>query len=582
MLDKIQTHRLTGTIDGISFSGSDVIGVSYSNQCTGKKVNLGGVNIGTLKLTFLNNPLSRGDYLGKVITISDGLLLAPNTWEDIPIGTFYVSEAVWQASGMVDITAYDVLSLLDKPVTFNSTTGKLYEYCHYIEQETGAVFGLTEEETDDLPNGTEIVSLYPENNITTFRDLVSCLAEFIGGFAYADRTGTWKIKNYTSSSVVSVPKDRRISGAKFSDFETLYDTIQYTDIVNNTVKTVGEGLGLVLNLGKQPFLQYGLPEVINSRASNIAEAIEVMAYTPFSVSLLPAFVALDLGDVITFASDYADQTTEGAVMSVNWIYNKSFKVECYGENPNLRTAQSATDKNIAGLLSKSNDNTIRYYTYVNIADHEGIETEETIASFHFATNIDTTVTIWEEIQADFSLDDETEPMQVIFHYYLNNVEEPYTPIQTISASGVHTLDYNYFLQGISGGLRNEWLVTMECIGGSAAIDEGNIHICLSGQGLVGEEAFIGIIEVSDTIPNFIISAIEAGAFTEAVSVSANTDIYEAPTDNISIYDITDRTSSDFSEVVSVILVLDESFSMFCGDGFYCGDDMATGFYNTLI
>ena len=43
MLDQIQTHALSGTIGSTSFSGNDVIGVSYTNKCTEKKVNIGGV-----------------------------------------------------------------------------------------------------------------------------------------------------------------------------------------------------------------------------------------------------------------------------------------------------------------------------------------------------------------------------------------------------------------------------------------------------------------------------------------------------------------------------------------------------------
>ena len=109
MLDQVQTHRLTGLLAGtISFTDADVIGVSYHNQCSGKNVALGSVNIGTLKLTFLNDPLNRGDYYGKTISISDGLLVDNSdpdnpVFEDIPIGVFYIAEATWRASGMVDI-----------------------------------------------------------------------------------------------------------------------------------------------------------------------------------------------------------------------------------------------------------------------------------------------------------------------------------------------------------------------------------------------------------------------------------------------------------------------------------------------
>lgn len=57
MLDQIQTHKLSGTVDNVPFTDADVIGVSYTNRCADKKVELGSVNIGTLKLTFLTDLL---------------------------------------------------------------------------------------------------------------------------------------------------------------------------------------------------------------------------------------------------------------------------------------------------------------------------------------------------------------------------------------------------------------------------------------------------------------------------------------------------------------------------------------------
>ena len=523
MLDQVQTHRLKGTINGIPFTGDDVIGVSYKNQCADKKVNIGSVSIGTLKLTFLTDILNRGEYQNKAITISDGLLIdAENdTWEDIPVGTFYIAEAVWTSAGMVDITAYDCLSMMDKELGFTQTTGKVYDFCQYIQLATGAICGMTEAQCDALPNGTEIISPYAENDMTTYRDLLSGLAEFIGGFAFAGKDGKWYLKDFGDTAVVSIPKNRRVSGAKFSDFATNYDTISWVDLKSDIVKYAGASQGIVMNLGNQPFLQYGLDNIIQQRADAIANAVSNMAYTPFEASLLPAFIALDLGDVIDLTADYAGDTSTGAVMALTWTYNKSVKVYCYGENPNLRTAQSATDKNIAGIVSRSNDKTIRYYTYVNVAAVDDIETEETVGSLIFATNVDTTVTMWHEIEADFTLDDESTPMKAIVHYYLNGVEEPYHPIMTIGESGVHTLDYNYFLQGITGGERNEWLVSMECVGGSADIAVGDVHICLSGQGLVGAESFTGVITASDNMPLFVIHGIGSGAFLDTITVNTH-------------------------------------------------------------
>lgn len=411
---------------------------------------------------------------------------------------------------------------------------------------------MTEAECDLLPNGEDIISPFVENNMTTYRDLLSALAEFIGGFATANRDGTWRLQTFDDTSILTFPKNRRMSGTTFSDFTTYYDTIQYTDLVSQTTKYVGDGQGLTMNLGSQPFLQYGTSATINERLANIIEQMEKMVYTPFDVSGLPAFVALDLGDVITLSNDYSGGSSVGAVMSLSWTYNKTVKMSCYGENPNLRSAQSATDKNIAGLLARTDSKSIQYYTFSNVAEIEDITDEEVIGSFYFATLETTTVTMWHEIQADFTLDDESDPMQVIVHYYLNGVKEAYTPIMTIGESGVHTLDYNYFLKGITGGLRNEWTVTLECVGGTADIGIDNVHICLTGQGLVGADSFLGLIEVSEEIPLFVVSGIAIGAFSDSAVLTQYANDKETASDNIGLFDF-DYPSQGFSESVTIYM-----------------------------
>ena len=142
MFDQVQTHKLTGTIDtSISFTGEDVIGVNYTNKCTDKKVSIGGVNIGVLKLTFLKDLLNRGDYYGKKITLYDSLLLGYDEfdveiWESVPLGVFYVGEATWTAEGMIDVTAYDCLSKMDIPLAMSQTSGYLYDFCKLVELRT--------------------------------------------------------------------------------------------------------------------------------------------------------------------------------------------------------------------------------------------------------------------------------------------------------------------------------------------------------------------------------------------------------------------------------------------------------------
>lgn len=584
MLDQIQTHKLSGVIDGVSFTDADVIGVSYSNRCADKKVELGSVYIGTLKLTFLTDILERGEYQGKTITLSDSLLVGYDEfdepiYESVPIGTFYVAEAVWTAAG-VDITAYDVLSKLDKNFEISQASSKIYGFCQYIATETGTTFGMTEAECDLLPNGTEIIGIYEESNLETFRDLLSALAQMVGGFAYADRNGSWKLRAFDDDSVLTIPKQRRKSGSSFSDFETLYDTVSFTDAQAKLVRVFGDGNGLTMNLGTQPFLQLGVYEAKERRAEKIVNSIKRMKYTPFSISMLPAFVALDLGDVVSLTDDYSGDTSTGAVMELTWTYNKSFSVKCYGDNPNLRKGQSKTDKDISGLINNTTQNEVSYYTYTNLDPITfGSEQEVTIASLAFTSAQTTTVKIMHEFIFDmlrdlginggyelrYYLDEELvsyKPYESLSAIVANTEvpivpqpsEEPYTEEKEAVIDPVDfsiTRDFFYIVRNVAPNQRHTWQVRIVTHGiEETTIDTNHAHVVLEGQRLYGSEYFDGQIEIKENF--FKISLVGMG-IKENISESVDFDFTEVPwgiaSDNIYVYEIDGLAVKDLTEVM---------------------------------
>lgn len=530
MLDQVQTHRLRGTIGGVDFTEADVIGVSYTNQCADKNVNLGSVNIGTLKLTFLTDILNRGEYQGKTVTLYDSLFLGieddEEVWEEVPIGVFYISEATWNAAG-VDIVAYDCLSKLDKKINIEQTSSKLFGFCQYIAQETGTTFGMTEAECDVLPNGTEIIAPYEEANFETFRDMLSSLAQIIGGFAYAAKNGTWKLRAFDDDALFEIPKNRRMSGSSFSDYKTLYDTVMFTDAQAKMTRVVGEGEGLTMNLGTQAFLQLGTYEAKMRRARTIASSISRMNYIPFKASMLPAMICLDLGDVISLVDDHSGDTSTGAIMSMTWTYNKSISVQCYGDNPNLRNGQGKTEKDISGILNQTVQNEVTYYTYTNL-DSITIEdeTETTIASLAFTAAQTTTVKILHEFILEMARSLGIAGSYEI-RYYLDEELVSYKPYESLSpilasvdipvpptspeeeetetidvdiqdVNFAITKDFFYVIRDVAPNQRHTWQVRILTHGiNQTIINPNNAHIVLEGQRLYGDEYFDGTVDVRE-------------------------------------------------------------------------------------
>lgn len=557
MFDNVQTHSLRGTINqSFVFTDDDVIGVSYTNQCSDKKVALGSVNIGVLKLTFLKDILNRGDYYNKKIVLSDSLLTGYDqgdepVWESVPIGEFFVGDAVHTGPDMVDITAYDCLSKLDKTLEIQQTSGYLYDFCTAIARDTGTTFGMTQEEVEALPNSTVIIGPYPDNDMSTYRDLLSKLAVMIGGFAYAGRDGTWKLKSFNNTSVLSIPKNRRFSGSKFSDYQTRFDGISYEDVkTTGQTKYIGNPNGFVMELGNNPFLQYGTGDFVINRVSEIYSKVQLMRYTPFDVTLLPAFIALDLGDVLSFVGDYTADTTTGALMKLTWVYNKSFKVQCFGSNPNLRKGQSSTDHALKGASSANREGRIATFTAKNIQSFEIDSTKEKILSCYFSTSSTQPMLTLTEVKFDLE-----SPGTVEVYYVLDEEEVLYVPTETYSEAGIHTLSLMYPIQVDEINTRHKFEVLMKTSSG-LTIDAEDARIYVQGTGydltagfdglITAEDEFIVVdfgymepiefsenvvidaaipntrVQVSDTIGEYTFSALEAVEITEVVSLYMRT------------------------------------------------------------
>ena len=555
MFDNVQTHKLSGTIhQDYAFTDADVIGVSYTNQCSDKKVSLGSVNIGNLKLTFLKDILNRGDYYDKEIVISDSLLTGYDenedpVWEAVPLGKFYVGDAVHTGPDMVDITAYDCLSKLDKTLEISQTSGYLYDFCTAIARDTGTTFGMTQAEVEELPNSTVIIGPYPDNDMSTYRDMLSKLAQMIGGFGYADRDGTWKLKSFNHSTVLNIPKNRRFSGSKFSDYETRFDGISYEDVkTTGETKYIGDSNGFIMELGNNPFLQYGTGTFVTDRVTEIFSIVRLMRYTPFEVTMLPAFIALDLGDVLSFVGDYTADTTSGALMKMTWTYNKSLKVQCFGSNPNLRKGLSSTDHAIKGASSANREGRLATFTAKNIQSFNIGNTKETILSCFFSTSSTQSMLTLTEVK--FDLDS---PGTVEVYYVIDGTEILYFPKETYSEAGVHTLSLMYPVAVEDVNIRHKFEVMMKT-SSSLSIDPEDARVYIQGTGYDLTGGFDGIIVADDEFTEVSFSYMEPISFTESVVIDVNIPNSKIQvSDNVAEYSFSNLESVNVTEIVSLYM-----------------------------
>ena len=585
-------EHVRGVIGNTTYNDSNIIAMSYSNRCSDTSdITLGSAYIGQLEAQLINVNINRGDWRGLIITVEAGLQLADNTVEYIPLGIFTIASAEWTERG-VRIVANDNVIKLDKPLLSNAVSGgSIYHLMLYACSDCGVNFGMTEEEVEALPNGTEVLSLYSENDVKTYRDFVSWIAQAVGGFVTADREGNIILRSFNgaASEVDTLTASDRINGSVFSDYTTLYDGISIVNIedksLQNYVAAGATGNGGMIALGSNPFLQYGLDETKTRQRETLAAVAASLEFTPFTTSILST-IAYDLGDVIKCTGGIAGNTAIYCLInSIEWAIKQTTLLQGFGADPALATAQSKTDKNLTGLLSKVSSQDITYYYYTNIDDIELPESTEeepheiTVVNLLFAAKEQTQVDLWHEIKLDLTLHDPEdipvyntddppeqigtvtgvpEPAEVIMRYYYDDNLVGYSPVNTYGENGYHIFNTNYFIDNVTNNQSHKWRVTLEVKNGSAAAVMNNVKTLLRGQSLVGEPETDNIIHVEDLLGRYDVAPVTAKSITEEVAVTIATILAitgDELTDSIARPDIIPVSVRAFTDAVTITLKL---------------------------
>lgn len=496
--EKVQTFRLTGTVNKIAFTNHDILSGSFTitNQCSEQNdVKIGSVYIGELKCTFKPD-LQVPDWTNAQIIVSEGLLIGGTAWEDVPLGVYTVSEANDTEYG-VDITAYDNMARFNRSCTVDITIGTPYELLTLACTTCEVELGLTQADVDALPNGTESLSLYTENDIETWQDFVFWVAQATGTIATMDREGKLVLRSYTQNVVDTLTNHERFTGSKFSKFETRYSGLSCVNMENNTTSYYGSDPDnyLTYNLGSNPFLQYGVDSYKEQIRRAVLDALLKIDYVPFETSCLCG-VMYDLGDIIRCTDGIAPGKL-GCVMMYDYTFNGGYKITGFGSDPALSSAKSKTDKNLEGLRNNVSTNEILFFNYENASAIQiGDGESKAIIDIRFTSS----VSIGVLFQAEILLEATATEADVIgtIEYTLNEVTIiGYNPTETWK-NGKHILSLMYMLM-IDANSINRWLVKLSIAGGSIAIAQGAVRAVIYGQGLVGTVEWDGFITVEEKL-----------------------------------------------------------------------------------
>lgn len=587
------TGKIT-TVAGVeySFTQEDIVkGSGYiAAQCCGNsEIELGAVYAAEMGISLFLD-IDRYTLEDAKVELSYHLRLADGSYESVPMGIFEVSEAN-RTAHVLELKSYDYMLRFDRDFNGFETIGTAYGMMALCGTACGVELAQSQEEIEVLPNGSELLSIYPENDIETYRDVLYFTAQVLGGFFCINREGKLEFRQYGNTPVMEIMQKHRFSSS-FSDFVSRYTAVSSTNLRTQTAEyyALEEDDGLTMNLGINPLLQFGLEETRAELCRNILTALSVVNYVPFDSDTI-GNPALDLGDVLTFSGGQADSQQITCVTSFTVKIGGRQSLKCVGKNPRLSQAKSKNDKNISGLLNQIEAGKIGIHTFTNASAYTLGETNVRIISIEFASkeenhaqffgqvvvdaaaqavdrteNASGTIVVpfptsaagssadtgtdsaeegteanSTEVSVDVSLPVVwTEDGKVICYvtFELNDAEILlHHPVETWH-SGKHILSLYYPIENVVPNITNTFNVYLRMENGSGTVGIGDCIASISGQAMAAAAAWDGKITIEESIGLFAIGGgLQVKGYTDVMAMETMELVQRSYSDTI-----TGRTS----------------------------------------
>ena len=575
------TGKIT-TAGGVEylFDQEDIVkGSGYiTAQCCGNsEIELGAVYAAEMGISLFLD-IDRYTLEDAEVELSYHLRLASGAYETVPMGIFEVSEAN-RTVHVLELKAYDRMLRFDRAFNGFETIGTAYGMMALCSTACGVELAQTQAEIEALPNGSELLSIYPENDIETYRDVLYFTAQVLGGFFCINRAGKLEFRQYGKTPVIEILQKHRFSSS-FSDFVTRYTAVSSTNLRTQTAEyyALETDDGLTMNLGVNPLLQFGLEETRAELCGNILDALSKVNYVPFDSDTI-GNPALDLGDVLTFSGGQADAQQITCVTSFTVKIGGRQSLKCVGKNPRLSQAKSKNDKNISGLLNQIEAGKIGIHTFTNAFEYTIGETDVRIISIEFASKEENHAQFFGQVVVDVAADPAarsanangtivipfpagesessepsgtapagseagtsssaadtagtdisvevslpvtwTEDGKAVCYvtFELNNAEILlHHPVETWH-SGKHILSLYYPIENIVPNITNTFNVYLRMEDGSGSVGIGDCIASISGQAMVAAAAWDGRIDIEETAALFSVGGgLQGKSVTDVIAV----------------------------------------------------------------
>ena len=550
------TGKITTTKGVIyEFGPEDIVrgsGYISSQCCSSTEIELGTVYSAEMGITLLTD-IDRYTLEDALVELFYHLRLSDGSYEEVPMGIFEVSEANRKVR-CLELKAYDFMLRFERNFNGFETVGNAYDFMELCSKACKVELAQSREVIEAMPNGAEILSIYTENDIETYRDVLFYVGQVLGGFFCINRAGKLELRKYGNRPVMTVQSKHRFTSS-FSDFITRYTAVSSTNMKTQTVEyyALDPDDGLTMNLGVNPLLQFGVKETREQLCTNILHGLAVVDYVPFDSDTI-GNPALDLGDVLQFTGGQADADRISAITSMTCKIGGKHSLKGVGKNPRLAQAKSKNDKNISGLINQIEAGKIGIHTFTNASAYTVAETDVKIISIEFATSEENHAQFFGQVIVDVEADaiertvsakgdvvipavavngidgssgedsgdvlqigntvEQTvsvelpvvwsEDGQALVHFTFEMNDEViliHQPEETWH-SGKHTILLYYPMENVVPNITNTFNVYMRVSRGTCSVDTGDCIASISGQSMGAAAAWDGRIEIEERTGRF--------------------------------------------------------------------------------
>ena len=525
----------------IPFINKDILkGSGYIHRsCSGSsELEIGTVYAGEFGISLFSN-IDRYSLEDSKLELFYHQELESKKTETIPMGIFDVTEEN-RSKKILELKGYDYMLRFDKNFPVTDTFGTAFELLTLSCEKCKVELGMTEDDVKAFVNGEEVLAIYQDHDIETYRDFIHYIASTLGAFAGVSRDGKLVLKKYAESISTEIKTRERFSSS-ISDFKTRYTAINSTNAKTKIAEyySLENDDGLTMNLGINPLMQLGLPEKRKRMCEALLTEICKIHHTPFDMVTI-GDPSLDVGDRI--AISYEEEKIEGLITDIEYKINSKHRILGVGKNPYLSKAKSKNDKNIVGLLNQIESEKLVVHAYSNYSAFNLSTTDTPIIRIEFASNKETEAIFNASILLNIICDTEEKtrkisrkvkkrvevlnndgksydppkfeekeeveeldfienieiPTRLVITYVFNDTKiEHHIPKETY-LSGDHILNLFYPLTKLQEKTMNNFSVLIRLESGQAMIGKDNAIAAISGQSLGSTEAWDGKLKIDES------------------------------------------------------------------------------------